>query len=306
MPPNENARASAGHKVGQVVGDWWELHIVYPMLLKIADHLDLYLDNRKVSRSCRGDKIQWSDADNNIVDYDFVLELGGSAGKVGIPVAFFESFWRRGARHSKDKARDDTNKLLPMRDTYPTARYLAIAACGEFTLPAREYVRNRNVDLFFVPKAHIVAAFLRHGLQMDYIDSLSEAEKGLIADKLVRDFDDVAKEAVAADLIAIAGRPTFDAFEAKVVGALSALPQEIRFVRSHHGTPVCFQDTVAAEEFLRSPKFTEERGFESYRYEVTYSDGFEFSRDVADLDGLRELHASLRKMVEHVKRVLPG
>lgn len=304
MPPSDSARASAGHKIGQVVGDWWELYLVYPMLLKIADHLGLYLDNRKVSRSCRGNKIQWADADNNIVDYDFVLELDGSERSVGIPVAFFESFWRRGARHSKDKSRDDTNKLLPMRDSYPTARYLAIAACGEFTQPAREYVRNRSVDLFFVPKSHIIEAFAQSGLQVDYPDSLPETEKGLIADRLVNDFDHAAKIAVASNLIELAGRPAFETFEAKVVGALSALPQEIRFIRSHHGAPICFTDPEAAKEFLVSPSFSEEMGSESYTYEVTYSDGFEFSRVVSTIDELRTLHASLNRMVQHVKKTL--
>ena len=109
-----------------------------------------------------------------------MLELGGSASKKGVPVAFLESFWRRGARHSKDKARDDTNKLLPMRDTYPTARFLAIAACGEFTEPARDYVRTRNVELFFVSKDRIVEAFQSIGAEIDYPDSLPESQKLLL------------------------------------------------------------------------------------------------------------------------------
>ena len=279
---------------------------MYPMLCNVANHLELFLDNRQVTRNCRGSKIQWTDLDENQVDYDFVLELEGRPSEIGIPVAFFESFWRRGARHSKDKARDDTNKLLPMRDTFPTARYLAIAACGEFTAPAREYVRNRNVDLFFVPKSHVISAFSKNGLQMDYVDSLSEAEKGKIADRLVEDFGEDRKIAVAEDLIQFVGRPTFEAFESRVMGALSALPQEIRFIRNEHGLPVCFTDTTAADEFLQSPNFTAGAVTESYRYEVTYSDGFEFSREVADLAGLRDLHSSLRRMVEHVKRISPS
>jgi hypothetical protein len=52
----------------------------------------------------RGDKFLWADEDENAVDYDFVMELKGSAERLGIPVAFFECFWRRGSRHSKDKA----------------------------------------------------------------------------------------------------------------------------------------------------------------------------------------------------------
>ena len=56
-------------------------------------------------------KIQWKDEDGNTVDFDFVLELDGTPDSVGVPVAFVECFWRRGSRHSKDKARDDSGKL---------------------------------------------------------------------------------------------------------------------------------------------------------------------------------------------------
>jgi hypothetical protein len=102
--------SSDGHRLGQVVGDWWETRVIYPLLGEIAQSLGLFLDNRIVSRSCRTDKVQWADVEGNYVDYDYVLELGGSSSAKGVPVAFLESFWRRGARHSKDKARDDTNK----------------------------------------------------------------------------------------------------------------------------------------------------------------------------------------------------
>src|SRR5437016_12584368 len=100
--------ASAGHKLGQMVGDWYEEHFVLPLLQQAADRLKLYLDHRFRTRPARGDKITWSDADGNSVDYDFVMELDGSDTAPGIPVAFFECFWRRGSRHSKDKARDDS------------------------------------------------------------------------------------------------------------------------------------------------------------------------------------------------------
>ena len=93
-----------------------------PLLQKVAERLKLYLDCRFRKRKARtSDKIIWKDEDDNEVDYDFVMELDGTDETRGIPVAFFECFWRRGARHSKDKARDDSGKLMPMRDVHPTA-----------------------------------------------------------------------------------------------------------------------------------------------------------------------------------------
>ncbi len=133
MDEKLNDIVSSGHKLGQLIGDWAERYFVLPLLQKVADELGLFLDSRFVDRLARGEKILWPDADGNSVDYDFVLELNGTPDKLGIPVAFIESFWRRGSRHSKDKARDDSGKLAPMREIYPTARFLGIIAIGAFT-----------------------------------------------------------------------------------------------------------------------------------------------------------------------------
>jgi hypothetical protein len=71
--------SSSGHKLGQLVGDWYEQHFVLPLLQKVADHLKVYLDHRFRKRTAReGDKIIWLDEDGNGVDYDFVMELDGS------------------------------------------------------------------------------------------------------------------------------------------------------------------------------------------------------------------------------------
>src|SRR5262249_55116624 len=150
-------------------------------------------------------KILWKDGNGNFVDYDCVLELGGDATTVGIPVAFIESFWRRGSRHSKDKARDDSGKLLPMWSTYPTARFLGIVAAGDFTSPARELVRSRGIDLFFIPKEKIIDAFNAHKLAIDYPDKASEEEKARLVNDFEKQFTNDKKRAIAATLIEFVG-----------------------------------------------------------------------------------------------------
>ncbi len=174
-------RASAGHHLGQMVGDWFEEHFVLPMLSEVAERLELYLDHRFKKRPARGAKLVWRDQDGNAVDYDFVMELGGSDSELGIPVAFIESCWRRGSRHSKDKARDDTGKLLPMREMYPTARFLGVVVGGDFTAPARELVRSREIDLLYVPKDKIVSAFQNAALVVDYLDNFVRASQARIS-----------------------------------------------------------------------------------------------------------------------------
>lgn len=217
-------RASEGHALGQLVGDWWEEYVAAPMLRDVATRLGLYLDTRFAARACRGAAVSWEDEAGNGVDYDFVLELGGTTERRGVPVGFVESFWRRGARHSKDKARDDTGKLVPMRDTYPTARFLAIVAAGDFTEPARELVRSRGVELFYVPKDKVVECFSRHGLQIDCPDRTPEPEKAVLVRALESRYDASVARRAAATLRASVGETSVTSFVLKVVAALSALP----------------------------------------------------------------------------------
>ncbi len=300
---SEVDKSSAGHAIGQKVGDWWEQKVILPLLSVVATKLDLFLDNRSLSRACRGDRVTWEDADGNSVDYDFVLELGGTTDKRGIPVGFIESFWRRGARHSRDKARDDTNKLLPMRDTYPTARFLSIAASGEFTEPARDYVRTRLVDLFYVPKAHIIEAFQKCGLQIDYPDKLPEHEKAKLLNALTKQLSDEVAATVAKQLEAVAGQAVFAGFQSRVESCLRSLPQELRFIESRHSKPAVFTNVEEASRFLEHPTFNYEEVGETYSYEITYSDGFEFRRQDLDAKRLRELHHELMALVQHMERI---
>ena len=226
MVANQSKMSSAGHKLGQLIGDWFENYFVLPLLKEVAEKLGLYLDNRFVDRPARGDKIIWRDIDGNGVDYDFVLELGGTDEHIGIPVAFIECFWRRGSRHSKDKARDDSGKLMPMRIAYPTARFLGIVSAGDFTEPARDLVRSRDIDLLYVPKNKVVQAFSKSGLQIDYPDNATESQKLVLAADFEGKFSGKASKAVAKNLINLVGKVAVNSYIDRVKARLSALPQE--------------------------------------------------------------------------------
>lgn len=293
--------SSAGHKLGQMVGDWWEVNVILPQLQEVATDLGLFLDNRAVNRTCRSDKIQWADIDGNMVDYDYVLELGGTSTERGVPVAFIESFWRRGARHSKDKARDDTNKLLPMRDAYPTARFLAIAACGEFTEPAKDYVRSRNVELFFVGKDKIIDAFKSIGARIDYPDSWPEDNKVELVRQAEAKLNPDTKIQAAKNLKNIVGGPTFKSFKQRIAGALTATPQEIKIWPLARLGPVIFESISAAEKFLKThePQFPGDSKISHYEYRVSFSDGSDFFRELESLDAVRQINQTLLRLVNH-------
>lgn len=302
---NSESLSSAGHRLGQIVGDWWETRVIYPLLEEVAQSLELYLDNRIVSRSCRADKVQWADVEGNYVDYDYVLELGGNSSTKGVPVAFLESFWRRGARHSKDKARDDTNKLLPMRETYATARFLAIAACGEFTEPAREYVRSRNVELFFIGKEKIVEAFETIGAIIDYPDSLPEKDKMELVRSLEGKFSDSNQTKAATNLRSIAGQGAFTSFKQRIFSSLTATPQEIRIYSLARFGPVVFDSIEKAAIYLNGDNqlFPSNSEVTQYEYEVTFSDGSEFARALGSMDEVKQVNTKLLELVKHFDRI---
>jgi hypothetical protein len=295
--------SSAGHRLGQIIGDWWETKVLLPTLQSLATDLDLFLDNRRIQRTCRGGKLNWQDEDGNAVDYDFVLELDGSPSQKGLPVAFFECFWRSGARHSKDKARDDTNKLLPMRQTYATARFLAIAACGEFTEPARDYVLSRSVELLFVPKQNIVAAFAASGLTIDYDDALAESKKKALVAQLESKFVGKLEDAVKENLIKHIGTTTLSSFKSTVRGALTASPQTIKITALKLSEPSVFLSIQEATDFLSAPSFDFSGSGENYRYDVLYSDGTQFSRSLNSIQEVRDVHSSLCRLVNHMNRI---
>ena len=302
---SENGLSSAGHRLGQIVGDWWETQVIYPLLLEVAASLNLYLDNRVMQRDCRSAKVQWADAEGNIVDYDYVLEIGGTKKIKGVPVAFLESFWRGGARHSKDKARDDANKLLPMRGTYATARFLAIAACGEFTEPARDYVRSRGIDLFFVSKSNIINSFAQLGLEIDYVDSLPEVSKNKLVQNLQEKFTETKQIQAATLLRQVAGESAFAAFKQKIIASLCATPQEIRIYVLQKSEPAIFKTLAEASAFLNSkkPAFIPTIDVEQYEYEVVFSDGSEFGRSLSTLAKVIETNTQLSILVTHMQSI---
>jgi hypothetical protein len=293
-------RASAGHQLGQRVGDWFEEHFVSPMLLEVAERLKLYLDHRFKQRAARGDRLVWQDEDGNSVDYDFVMELGGSDTELGVPVGFIESCWRRGARHSKDKARDDTGKLSPMREIYPTARFLGIVVGGAFTVPARDLVRSREIDLLYVPKDKIIAAFQKSGLVVDYPDTSSEQVKRTLAREFARAFTASKKAEIVQNLKELLGGTVVSGYVSRVHSALAALPQEIRIFEVRKSVPRVFESITEASNFLQNPSFDFDRFSAGFRYEITYLDGSEFSRDIPSVDDVRALHAQIQRLADHL------
>lgn len=298
--------ASSGHRLGQLVGNWYEEHVARPVLEDVAERLDLHCESRW---STGGEKVLWEDADGNAVDYDFVFELRHDRNARGIPVAFFETFWRRGSRHSKDKARDDAGKLVYMRDTYPTARALAIVAGGDFTRPAQDLVKSRGIELWYTSKDHVLKAWKDEGVVIDYPDKSSEAEKQQIVARveatLVKDTE--LKKRVATRLFTRIGKASLEGFTSRVFSILSAAPQEFT-VYTQETRPQVFATLAEITSFLSAPEPAESLGEmeRSYRYEVLFGDGDVFFRDGLQWHELGTLHSELKVLIDHMAAVAEG
>jgi len=187
-----------------------------------------------------------------------------------------------------------------MRAVYPTARFLGIVSSRDFTEPARDLVRSKDIDLFYVPKNKVVEAFEINGLKIDYPDSTSEIEKLRLASEFGGNFTTEKREAIASTLRELVGNVVVSSYVDRVRAKLSALPQEIRLVLRHEAPPLIFRSVSEVSTFLEKPIFHMGEPRTSYLYEITYSDGSEFEQITDSLENLKALHEQICQLSEHI------
>jgi len=159
-----------GHRWGQLIGDVFEL-FVRNLLSEVATKHSLYLDFKKPrkARVNQGgkdlSKVTWQDSYGNKHDLDYVLEAGGTEEKLGTPVAFVESAWRRYTKHSKNKAQEIEAAVRPVALTF--ARYQPFCGAvlaGEFTKNSLQQLRSKGFAVLHIPYGSILAAFATLGI----------------------------------------------------------------------------------------------------------------------------------------------
>ncbi|MFA7236839.1 MAG: hypothetical protein WC058_08245 [Phycisphaeraceae bacterium] len=150
---------SPAHRWGQIIGEVMESAVV-PLLEQFAGTHHLYLD-KQGNRPCRtGQKCTWVDAYGNAHDLDFVLERNGTPEKIGSPVAFIETAWRRYTKHSRNKAQEIQGAILPLADTYRyAAPFKGAILAGEFTDGALTQMRSLGFTILYFPYELIVDVF---------------------------------------------------------------------------------------------------------------------------------------------------
>jgi hypothetical protein len=105
---------SPAHQWGQIIGQQFLEVALEPVLRAVAIEHGLYLDVKGDRPARSGKKIAWADDFGNTHELDFVLERGGTPDRVGDPVAFIETAWRRYTKHSRNKAQEVQGAVLPL------------------------------------------------------------------------------------------------------------------------------------------------------------------------------------------------
>jgi hypothetical protein len=161
---NKIMAQSPSHKFGQALGKLLEDivldDILKPRLQQFAQSKNYYLDYQKPRPARTGKKVTWEDKYGNKHDLDFVIEVDGTDDKLGRPVAFIESAWRRYTKHSKNKAQEIQGAILPIIELHHlSAPFYGVVLAGDFTKPALEQLINNGFAVIYIPYKEVVSAF---------------------------------------------------------------------------------------------------------------------------------------------------
>ncbi|MFW6275592.1 MAG: DNA methylase, partial [bacterium] len=167
---------SPSHKWGQIIGDFLE-EVFSEQLAKFARKHKLYLDTQGERPARKGKKVSWVDSFENTHDLDFVLERNGTKNRIGEPVAFIESAWRRYTKHSRNKAQEIQGAILPLVATHKNfAPFIGVMLAGEFTGGALNQLKSLGFNVLYFPYDLILQSFKKYGIDASTEEDTSEKD----------------------------------------------------------------------------------------------------------------------------------
>lgn len=187
---------SPAHKFGQIIGELLELALE-PHLQRFARKHKLYLDKKGERKARSGKKVSWTDANGNKHDLDFVLERGGTENKIGIPVAFIESAWRRYPKHSRNKAQEIQSAVLPLATKYRSSSpFVGVVLAGVFTEGALTQLKSLGFGVLYFPYESVIKAFTKFGINAVFDEKTADADfrKKIESWNKLTNKEDIAKE----------------------------------------------------------------------------------------------------------------
>lgn len=240
---------AAGHKFGQFIGEYCE-RALEPLLRKFADTHGLYLDKKGVRPARKGVKLRWLDDNGFGHDLDYVLERGGTDHRIGAPVAFIESAWRRYTKHSKNKAQEITGSILPITSKHRfSAPLMACILVGEYTSPALNQLRGLGFKILHIDYQSVIAAFKSVGIDAGFNESTSDQD--LARKKRKWDALSAKKKAAVWDFLVLSNQKNLDEFLGYLERAVKRQITAIRIIPLH-GVPTDCSTVGAAIAFVES------------------------------------------------------
>lgn len=178
---------SHSHKFGQIIGDLLELAIT-PHLENFVKDKNLFLDKKGDRTARKGKKVTWIDNHGNKHDLDFVIERNGSDVKIGQPVAFIESAWRRYTKHSRNKAQEIQSAIIPLRDKYSgNSPFIGVVLAGVFTNGALKQLESLGFNVLYFTYDSVIKSFAKYGIDASFDEKTTEdsfAEKNKCVGKI--------------------------------------------------------------------------------------------------------------------------
>lgn len=168
---------SPAHKLGQIIGDAFELAI-RDQLAEVAAEFGLYLDYKR-PREARGNKrkVAWRDIFGNSHDLDYVLEQGGKEDERGTPRAFIEIAWRRYTKHARNKVQEIQGAVLPLAETFPLCPpFKGAVLAGNFTASACEQLHAHGFEVAYCRYEVVISAFRAVGVDVASDEQTTEKE----------------------------------------------------------------------------------------------------------------------------------
>ena len=271
---------SPAHKFGQIIGDVLEA-AVEPLLGGFAGEHDLYLDKKGPRPARSGKKVSWTDVHGNTHDLDYVLERNGSDTKIGKPVAFIETAWRRYTKHSRNKAQEIQGALMPLLETYKNdAPLIGTILAGVFTDGALTQLESLGFAVVYFPYESVLEAFKRVGIDADFDEKTSDAEfsRKIRAWKALKK---VRRTLVAKTLLEI-NEKQVQGFMEKLKSAVTRRIRSVRILPLH-GSAAEWTSIEEAIAFVE--KYKEQRDslpVVKYEVQIIYSNGDRIDGQFAD------------------------
>jgi hypothetical protein len=262
---------SPAHRFGQIIGEVLEASVL-PLLAKFARKHDLYLDRKGPRPARAGTKVTWTDKNGNEHDLDFVLERGGTAVKIGQPVAFIETAWRRYTRHSRNKAQEIQAAILPLVEKHRgSAPFVGVILAGVFTEGALTQLKSERFTVVYLPYETILKAFRRVGIEAAFDEDSADAEFA----KKVKTWTSPAGKRTAAVAKALT-RPNRKELEEFLARLEAAVVRQIASIRilPLHGAAFELPSVGEAIAFVQNYKEDDGRGpLVGYEIQIRYNSG---------------------------------